>query len=559
MHNFVIYVIILYMGAKNYKSEKSSKCLPMELPEFLYFNRKKGVIIKSEGLNLRKYKPNSRFFYSHDSAIGLLKGQRIMIVGGSNENRLRSKVTMIYLRDFRIEETSQLPEPCINGWVHEIENWVYYIGGQKMENEDLAQAPIYKYHQNSKLWEEFKGDVQYNIIYKTLSNYGSCVLGKKILIVGGQDLNNGYIQSNRKVYSIDTELLTMKFETSIELEVNCPLMASGSTHAILVGGTHPFTGEINKQTLYMSRKKDCILFESLDKLNSEIVERYPPVYRQNYIFFVSYPNIVVRFRKKTVWNEFSLARLRPKGEKKKKKNLALVSHKLEDSEIWKYDFFPNELKSSNSSSINKLTPQEFNVPKQTKNSQIRIRKSSSDILPIRIPSVPEEFSIAHSPIVSSPTLPQQNTKIDSFSEPAESKRPSKSHSSSNSSSSFSGLSSSSGETNLSKIPSQVFRYLSNLFEFNKENCEGSLKDLHLFLLENLENKVYSIQEDFFRFLSELHLIIDCKPLSEKSKWILVVEADLNVNKDSMSKAKLARAICITTNKLITRSKEINLD
>lgn len=559
------------MGAGNYKSEKSSKQLPMELPDLLYFNRKKGVIIKSSGRNLIKIKPNIKFFYAEDSAIGHLVGQRLIIIGGSYNSRPRSLVTMIYIGNCKIESLRDIPEPSTNGWIHEISNWVYYIGGQTIKNNKTVQTSLYRYHQTLKYWEEFTANEEFNNLYKSLCNYGSCLFNKKILIFGGQVQVLDTLSSNTKVFFIDTEQYSINHETIFNFEVIHPIIASGGKHALLVGGKNPADEMPNKHTLYFSLKENGLNIEKLDKINSEVIERYPPVYQQKYAFFVYFPNILVRFRNKTVWNEISLKSSGNKKKKKKKREEDKEVDRIIDENIWKHEFFPGEshgpidsvgagdeektMKDSGEMNENEEIDDEYKNKSliYPKSSQFyRLRRSSSNRLPLMIPTVPEIYTSTPSPLMelekdsvlksdsddelikksdSRPFIVEPNKKSVEFSLVDQENRLilQDSHAVDK-------------KNCLISAPSEFFDGLMGILRLDNEVFHGNFKEFYVFLCEKLENREYSIVNDFFRFLSIAHLLLDCEPLSDKKKWLCAIQLDLMPDKDKISKKKFAKAI-----------------
>ena len=127
-------------------------------------------------------------------------------------------------------------------------------------------------------------------------NFGSCLMGKKIIIVGGQRINKeGILKSSKMIFSLSLENdFTIKLEGKMPIKLIKPVIASGEFHGIIIGGKSPKTDQYNKACFYINIKDQVLSVHLIDSLNFDIKENYPPVYSREYVLFISFPMVAIR-------------------------------------------------------------------------------------------------------------------------------------------------------------------------------------------------------------------------------------------------------------------------
>ena len=132
---------------------------------------------------------------------------------------------------------------------------------------------------------------------------GSCLIGDKIFFVGGQrKAHSGKLKSSKYVYSLDltNESFILKMENiKAPVKVIYPRIAAGNNQAILLGGKHPKTEQLNKYIFQLHFEETGMKFIKLDDLAIDITENYPPIIKNDSAIFISFPNVAVRKRDAT--------------------------------------------------------------------------------------------------------------------------------------------------------------------------------------------------------------------------------------------------------------------
>ncbi|OMJ92577.1 hypothetical protein SteCoe_4586 [Stentor coeruleus] len=275
------------------------------VPELIYFNRTKGKVLTVANKKIEKVAFEGQFFYSPESAVATLTGKRIMVVGGVLGDNFSSAASMIWLRNKEVEVLSELPIPCKEGQLHEIGEWIYYIGALQNGPNKILPAPILRYSHSQGLWQEIKQSESENDLFQfsSLMQYGSCVVNKRILIFGGMRVFGiGMVKYSKKILSIKfNDGVCIREEGKLPIKIVNPLVAAGEKHGILIGGANGETGEPNKSCFYFIFKGEALEVHSIDSLSIPISEKYPPVYTKNYAMFILYPNVAIRFREMPKW------------------------------------------------------------------------------------------------------------------------------------------------------------------------------------------------------------------------------------------------------------------
>jgi hypothetical protein len=280
------------------------------IPDFIYLSRSKGKLLLIKSNKVQKLSLPSSLFYSKDSAISLLSKQRLILIGGTFNSSLISTCSIFSLSTKEVKIMPEVPFQCKGGQIHEIGEWIYYLGGQTSENNELVQASIARLSQKQNIWQEIKEPQRTSSTFKfsSLMNFGSCVMDKKIFIFGGKRFNKlGNLKASDLILSLTVDQgFLLKTEAKMPFKVCSPLVASGDKHGIVVGGTDPKDGSFNKACFYVVLKDNVLKPRLIEPLNMEFKESYPPLYTQDYSVFVSYPNVAVRFKDKNFWKTFHI-------------------------------------------------------------------------------------------------------------------------------------------------------------------------------------------------------------------------------------------------------------
>ncbi|OMJ68144.1 hypothetical protein SteCoe_34495 [Stentor coeruleus] len=293
-------------GTCSSKSEKNRKSVSMKaIPELMYFNRIKGKLLKVSNKKTEKIAFDEKFFYSPESAIAFLTGKRFIVLGGSIGDCLSNAATIVSLVTHDVEILPSMPIPCKEGQIHEIGEWVYYIGALQSISNNIMPAPILRFNYKLSLWEEVMEPESENekIIFSSYLQYGSCMMNKQIIIFGGMRICSiGTLKCNKKIFSLSfANGVKIREEGNLPLKLINPLAACGEKHGIIVGGFNAKTGEPNKACFYIINKGDVFEIHKIDTLAIPISENYPPVYTRDYAMFITYPHVAIRFRDKTRW------------------------------------------------------------------------------------------------------------------------------------------------------------------------------------------------------------------------------------------------------------------
>ena len=176
-------------SSKTRESVKHSSFIK-DIPDIYYLNRAKGKIIHH---NSKVIKKNSlkNWKFSTESAVGYISRKTLLIVGGSLNSELNSNAATIDLATGTIKRVSDLPIPCKEGQIHVVKEWIYYIGAIQHAQGHFCPAPILRFNREKETWEEVKISEKEGDRFKlaSLINFGSCLMGKKIIIIGGQKIS----------------------------------------------------------------------------------------------------------------------------------------------------------------------------------------------------------------------------------------------------------------------------------------------------------------------------------------------------------------------------------
>jgi hypothetical protein len=321
------------MGNCVSNTDKSRKNHSLEqIPEIHYLNRLTGKVHyitnrKTTRINL---KPVTKFPF--DSAIGYLsEKQKIFIVGGSRKLEFLSLAYVIDLKLFTVQTINSLPVPSKEGQVHQLGEWVYYVGALRKDGSELVTAPIIRYSLKQEFWQEImepEGEVE-KFKFNSLIHFGSCLSGNRILIIGGQRRSKlGNLKCNKTIFSFSFENgFLIEAVGKIPMKILRPVIAGGDKHGIVIGGKNPKNNEMSKSCYYFTIKDKNIKFHGLDPLSFPIEENYPPVYNREFAMFISFPMVVIRFRNKINWSVYQLR------NKLQKNTVALPNKSIAQSKI----------------------------------------------------------------------------------------------------------------------------------------------------------------------------------------------------------------------------------
>ena len=330
------------MGACTNKQDREDSKSPSGIPDCFYFSRSKGKLINIHNKKVQKIHLESKLFCSKDSAIGYLSKKRIILIGGSSDSCLICKVSTLNLTNMEIIHLPDIPIPCKQGQVHEIGEWIYYIGGLTTRNNEVVPATIFRFSQKQNIWQEIKEPNKANSTFKfsALKNFGSCVMDKKIFIFGGERLDKlGNLKSSKLILSLTVDQgFVLKTESKLPIKVNNPIVAAGENHAIVVGGTDPKTGGFNYKSFYVLLKENGMKVNIMDPLNMKFIENFPPIYTNQYAVFISYPNVAVRYKNLNFWKTFHIkGKKQGKSGKVEKKSEVKVPEIAEEVKVQEFE------------------------------------------------------------------------------------------------------------------------------------------------------------------------------------------------------------------------------
>jgi hypothetical protein len=177
-------------------------------------------------------------------------------------------------------------------------------------------APVIKYNLKTNTWHEISEINDLTCPVRSLINFGSCFLGKEIMIVGGEVVDNGEVKDNKEIFVVSLEKgLECRALGKFPDALAFPVLAAGEKHGIVLGGVNLKTRAPSRKGFYVLLKDGKVEVHLLDKVAVDVLESYPPVYTKDYALFISYPNVVVRFKSQTQWTTFSLKSNKSKSKK----------------------------------------------------------------------------------------------------------------------------------------------------------------------------------------------------------------------------------------------------
>ncbi|OMJ84428.1 hypothetical protein SteCoe_14435 [Stentor coeruleus] len=324
----------------NHSDEEKILASPIEdLADFQdlhYFNRKTGQLFLITKESITEVDLKNKMIFPQESAVGYLSSKDIIAVGGVFNSELIESVFIISLILHEVKKVADLPKPCKQGQVHGYKNWVYYIGGICKGDYGLAQAPLMRYNVNQNLWQDL---LRYGQDYKfnKIINMGTCILGNKLLLVGGQRLSsNKTLAGNKKIYSIDLEKgLKVQVEGKLPHKILRPTIASGSKQGIITGGVSLASNTLNRKSFRIEIQNDICHLTPIDDICIDLFELYPSYYCSKYAMFISFPNIAIRMKSLTYWLGYQItsnnSRLKlefPKINPDKNQSLSLIQSEL---------------------------------------------------------------------------------------------------------------------------------------------------------------------------------------------------------------------------------------
>ena len=354
------------MGACNNKNNKdSSENLAFsQIPEVFYFNRVSGKLMRLSGRKVSKTPFRYRFKFSPESAIGYITIKKLLIVGGFLDSRLLQTAVHIDLVDNTVLEYEDLPMGCKEGQLHEIDEWVYYIGALQQLEDSLVPAPIMRLSRKHKIWEiiQLPENIEYSLSFTSLINIGSCAMDNRIIVFGGQRISKlGNLKSNKTIFALSVKSgFTLKEVGKMPIKVLRPVIAAGEMHGIIAGGIHPKTNEYNKACYYLSIKDGSFLVRSIEALAFPFTENYPTVYSRDYALFITFPKIAIRFKDKLGW---SIMEIRNQ-QASEKKSIMRESKRITREKTQK-EKMPNGRKSLSAPNQRHRFPEVFILPPQS--------------------------------------------------------------------------------------------------------------------------------------------------------------------------------------------------
>lgn len=271
-------------------------------PNFYYFERTEAILYKISKDSLIKDKIKANFPIPRDSAMAYLSTQAILLVGGVTNNTLSNLVLSLSIVDKKLNKHCCLSVPSTFGQLHEYNNWIYYVGSFFYNDGKLEQSPLMRFCMKTDKWENLKiqGDEQG---FSRILNMGTCVLGNKLLLVGGQMVNGeGKLRSSKNVYSVNfNDEFKMKCEGKLPCKIIRSNIAAGNRHAIISGGVYLKTNKPNRLSFLISWNGIDYTIERILDVGIDLTERYPATYDNDTTLFISFPNIAVKSMKHQGW------------------------------------------------------------------------------------------------------------------------------------------------------------------------------------------------------------------------------------------------------------------
>ena len=291
------------------KSNETSENQPgIYIPEFPYFNRSEGKVylVKSEDIieiSFNQLKP-----FALESALCFLSTQFLLIIGGTVNGELVKEVSLLDIKSKSSKECAPLPMASKQGQAHQIDDWVYYIGGLQVKLPSTTEpTPLMRYNLKENTWQSlFIEGEQFG--FNKLFSMGTCVLAGKILIVGGHRINSqNETKNNKTIYSIDPKAgFQVKSEGKIPFKVKRPLISSQNNWAVVAGGHNSKNFgpnylsciiEVNGNEFEVSRVQDTFI---------NLIENYPTFNDGNLAVMVKYPQIQIFNYKKRNWSSIEI-------------------------------------------------------------------------------------------------------------------------------------------------------------------------------------------------------------------------------------------------------------
>ena len=276
-------------------------------PDFYYYDRISGKVLSITKSSSTEVILKVNFSFPQECAIGHLKDKSIMLVGGTIESVMVPVVALIYPSSTRAYELPHLPIPCKNGQIHEIGEWIYYIGGEAMGHKGLTQAPLMRFSFKLRLWQDLL-KISEQFRFNRIVNMGTCVMENKLLLVGGQRKNkSGELKNSKKIYSIAVENdFKLELEAKLPIKIVRPSIATGLKHGIIAGGINTKTNLPNRCCFYIIVKDQIYNVYQMEDLSFDLTETYPTFYQKDYVMFISYPNLALRVKHVSNWIEYAI-------------------------------------------------------------------------------------------------------------------------------------------------------------------------------------------------------------------------------------------------------------
>lgn len=292
--------------SKKHDKSEEQKASPIEdlaeFQDFHYFNRNTGQLLLITKDSAIEIDLKSEVIFPQESAVGYLAFKDIIAVGGVLNSNLTDSVFLISPSTQEVKKVAQLPKPCKQGQVHGYKNWVYYIGGLCEGENGLTQASLMRYNITQNLWQDlFRYGQDYK--FNKIVNMGTCILGNKLLLVGGQRINSHKtLAGNKKIYSIDIERgFKVQIEGKLPQKILRPAMAAGSKQGIITGGISLNSNTLNRKSFRIGIKDDICSIVPIDDIGIDLFELYPSYYCSKYAIFISFPNVAIRMKSLTYW------------------------------------------------------------------------------------------------------------------------------------------------------------------------------------------------------------------------------------------------------------------
>ena len=276
-------------------------------PDFYYFIRISGKLLSITKSSSTEVILKVSFSFPQECAIGYLKDKSIMLVGGMLKSVMVPVVALIYPSSNRAYELPYLPIPCKNGQIHEIGEWIYYVGGEAMGYKGLTQAPLMRFSFKLKLWQDLL-KISEQFKFNRIVNMGSCAIGNKLLFVGGQRKSkSGELKNSKNIYSIAVEDdFKLELEAKLPIKILKPSIATGLKHGIIAGGINAKTNLPNRCCFCIIVKDQIYNVYQMEDLGFDLTEAYPSFYHKDYVMFISYPNLALRVKRVSNWIEYSI-------------------------------------------------------------------------------------------------------------------------------------------------------------------------------------------------------------------------------------------------------------